>query len=373
MDESKKLSELEKYIVELETVVEVSREISSTLDVSKVMDVVLDACMGAVKAEAGTLWILEDDEYLLPLAIRGPKADRLKGLKLKKGEGIAGNVCETREPVFVEDVIRDARWAKRFDASTGFVTRSMLVVPIYTGEKTVGSLQMINKLDGTLFNELDLRISKALAVQSAKIIVNSRIHTHQRQLLDSLLKTIASLLDARDPFIKGHSERVSRNALLIARELELSTEEQEVIERAALVHDIGKIVIGEEVLLNADPLDAKAWEQINKHPSLGANILFQLEPKTVVRQLWAGTMYHHERYDGNGFPVGLSKEDIPLVARIIAIANDFDIMITKQRYVRAKSVKEALEEIERCSGSSYDPELVSIFVKAIRRQNEGVE
>ena len=371
---TEKLAELENRIVELETVLEVSRVISSTLDVSRIMDVVLDACMGAVKAEAGTLWIMED-EYLLPLAIRGPKADMLKGLKLKKGEGIAGNVCETQEPVFVEDVIRDARWAKRFDDSTGFVTRSMLVVPVYTGEKAVGSLQMINKLDGTLFNELDLRISKALAVQSAKIIVNSRLHTHQRQFLDSLLKTISSLLDARDSFIKGHSERVSRNALLIARELGLSTEEQELIERAALVHDIGKIAIGEDVLLNADPLDFKAWEQINKHPSLGANILFQLEPKTMVRQLWAGTLYHHERYDGNGFPVGLAKDDIPLVARIIAIANDFDIMITRQRcYGRAKSVKEALEEIERCSGSSYDPELVKIFVKAMKfRQNEVVE
>ncbi|MDA8096284.1 MAG: HD domain-containing protein [Clostridia bacterium] len=363
--------ELRQRISELETVLEVGREITSTLDVDRIMDLVLDACMGAVNAEAGTLWILED-AHLLPLAVRGPKADRLKGLKLKQGEGLAGQVCENREPVFVEDVTRDERWAKRFDDATGFITRSMLVVPLFTDDISVGSLQMINKLDGSLFNESDLRISTDLAAVSAKIIVNSRIHTQQCLLLDTTVRMLASVLDARDPYTRGHSERVSKHALLIAGELGLSPEEQGVIERAALLHDIGKIAIPEEVLLDANPLDAKAWEQINKHPSLGANILFQLEPKTLIRQLWAGTLYHHERYDGNGYPVGLAGEDIPLVARIIAVANAFDNLVSQQRFGPSKGIEEALEEIELCAGTYFDPKVVEVFVNSTRARRTGV-
>ncbi|ACA59491.1 HD domain-containing phosphohydrolase [Candidatus Desulforudis audaxviator] len=360
-----RLAALEERIRELETVLEVSGVISATLDADRIMDVVLDACMGAVSAEAGTLWIL-DDEYLLPVATRGPKADRLQELKLKKGEGLAGQVCEGREPVFVEDVTRDERWASHFGETTGFITRSMLVVPLFTEEKSVGSLQLINKLDGALFNDADLRISRALALHSAKVIVNSRRHVQQRRFLNSLLAAVADLLDARDPRAKGHSERVSQYALLIAQELGLDPEEQDLVQWASLLHDVGKITVPEEILAKAHPLDVRAWEQINQHPIQGGNIIIQLRPKSLTRYLWAGVRYHHERYDGNGFPTGLSGEDIPLVARIIAIANAFDNMVSTERYGPAVAAVEALEEIERCAGTCYDPKLVDAFVCAMR-------
>ncbi|MDQ7789326.1 MAG: HD domain-containing protein [Clostridia bacterium] len=366
MSEAEQRAEdLRNRISELETVLEVSREITSTLDADRIMDVVIDACMGAVQAEAGTLWILEEDSYLIPLAARGPKADRLKGLKLKKGEGLAGQVCETREPVLVEDATRDERWASRFDDSTGFITRSMLVVPLLTEEKTIGSLQMINKLDGSLFSESDLRISSALAAVSAKIIQNIRVHTQQRRFLDTLVKMIATFLDSRDAYTRGHSERVSRHAILIAEGLGLGREEVEVIQRAALFHDIGKAELPEAVL-RADPLDVRAWEQMKEHPTLGAQLLLQLEPKSMVRQLWAGALYHHERFDGNGYPVGLNGTDIPLVARIIAVADAFDNLVSQQRYGMSKGIEEALEEIEQCSGTYFDPGIVDVFVGAVR-------
>lgn len=365
MEERECCSELGLRVTELETVLEVGRQITATLDSDRIMDVVIDACKGAVKAEAGTLWILEEDSYLVPLAARGPKADRLIGLRLKRGEGLAGQVCESQEPVFIEDATSDERWASRFDDATGFVTRSMLVVPLVTGERAIGSLQLINKLDGSLFDESDLRISMALASVSAKTIENSRNHTQQRRFLDALLKLMASLLDARDQYTHGHSERVSRHAVLIARGLGLDPDEQDVIERAALLHDIGKASIPDDVL-KSDPLDARAWEQIKKHPNLGADLLLQLEPKSMVRQLWAGALYHHERFDGNGYPVGLNGTDIPLVARIIAVADAFDNLVSQQRYGMSKGIEEALEEIEQCSGTYFDPGIVDVFVGAVR-------
>lgn len=365
-DRALDLAELKRRLRETETVLEASRELTSTLEADKIMDVVLETCMQAVQAEAGTLWILENDAYLLPLAARGPNADRLKDLRLKKGEGLAGQACERGEPVFVEDVTKDERWARRFDKTTGFVTRSLLVVPLIAGAKAIGSLQMINKLGGALFDETDLRICTALATQSARVILNSRVYTQQRRFLDSLLRMVAALLDARDPFSRGHSERVGQHALLIARGLGLEPEEQELVEQAGLLHDIGKASLPEELLLNAHPLDVKAWEQINTHPSLGGNVLFQLEPKTMVRQLWAGARYHHERFDGNGYPVGLAGEDIPLVARIVAVANAFDNLVSSRRYGSAKNVEEALGEIESCAGSCYDPKVVKVFIELMR-------
>ena len=138
--------ELKARVEELERLLAVNISITHTLDAIEVANTVLHTALTTVHAEAGALWLIsEDREYLIPVVAIGSKADNLKGLRLRRGEGLAGKVAESGEPVLVKDVVGDSRWASRFDSSTGFVTRTMVVVPLICNNESVGSLQLINK------------------------------------------------------------------------------------------------------------------------------------------------------------------------------------------------------------------------------------
>lgn len=203
--------ELQQRIEELEKLLRVSMVLNSTLRLEEVLVMVLDQAMDTLQAEAGTLWLFtEDGAELLPLVARGPKGDALKGLRLKRGEGLAGQVADSMEPILVSDVTKDPRWASRFDAATGFITRSILCVPMVNKGKSIGCLQLVNKLGGQLFTERDLHLSMSLAGQSAVVIENSQLYSRLDLLLTSLIRTLSSALDARDPYTRGHSERVSK-------------------------------------------------------------------------------------------------------------------------------------------------------------------
>ncbi|SFR02828.1 HD-GYP domain-containing protein [Desulfoscipio geothermicus] len=361
-------------IDELEALLNITSVLHSTLDLEEAITIVLDQVMNLFGAEAGTLWLLTDErDAVIPLVARGPKADSLRGLKLKRGEGLAGQVIETRQPVLVEDVTKDARWAGRFDSDTGFVTRSMLVVPLIAKEgRVMGSLQLINKKTGELFHQNDLRLCMAVADQAGTIIHNSRLYTYQSKLLPSVIKSINAAVDARTPYTINHSYKVSRYSVLLAEKLGLEGEDLETVERAALFHDIGKINLPDRVLNALGPLDEKGWRLMKRHPAIGAKIIYQMEPKPMLRQVWAGTLYHHERYDGTGYPAGLKGEDIPRVARIIAVADAFDAMTSERPYRVALSFHQAAEELIKHAGTQFDPELAHIFARIVRSEPEKI-
>lgn len=327
---------------------------------------VLDQAMETLQAEAGSLWLFtEDGTELLPLVARGPKADGLKGLRLKRNEGLAGQVASSMEPLLISDVGADPRWAKRFDDATGFVTRSLLCVPMINKGKSIGCLQLINKQGGRLFSDRDLYLFMSLAGQSAVVIENSQLYSRLDLLLVSLIRTLSSALDARDPYTRGHSERVSQYSVAIAKGMGLTQEELDSIEKVALLHDIGKIGVRDHVLLQQGPLNDEQWAMMKSHTTIGARILEIIEPRSLVGEWFKGALFHQERFDGRGYPQGLAGGDIPLVARIIAVADTLDAMTTDRPYRKGMSFAEAAAEIERCSASQFDPEAVRAFQNAM--------
>lgn len=336
-------------IAELEELLQAGKILNTLFDFQKAVEAVVDQAMRIVEAEAGTFWFLDEEQnILLPLVARGPRAEALEGLHLQRGEGIAGQVIERGEPVLIEDVARDSLWARRFDLTTGFVTRSMLVLPFSAKGRVFGSLQLINKQNNNVFSAEDLRKCQALVEQAALIIWNNQLYSTQEKFLFSLIKTIVSFIEARSPQNKGHAERVCRYATLIAGELEVSAEEQKALAITSLLHDLGKLT----------------EDELEKHPTAGAQIIYQLEPRSFARQIWLGVLYHHEKYDGSGFPVGLKGKDIPLIARIIGLANFFDHLTRSMEF---KSLLAAVDELKHYSGNYLDPYLVEIFTDAIKK------
>ncbi|MWV45776.1 HD domain-containing protein [Paenibacillus sp. HJL G12] len=187
-------------------------------------------------------------------------------------------------------------------------------------------------------------------------------------MLDSYFVTLAVALDARDPYTAGHSLRVAEYSELIGRLCGMSPEELVVIRKSALLHDIGKIGVRDTVLLKEGRLTEEEFDQIKLHPGLGENILLQIEPKDAMAVLLPGVRSHHERYDGQGYPDGLAGEDIPVLGRIIAVADAYDAMTSDRPYRKGMASQVALLILDEGRGTQWDPVFAKVFVEHMRKQ-----
>ena len=181
----------------------------------------------------------------------------------------------------------------------------------------------------------------------------------QKHYLETV-RSLVSAVDAKDAYTKGHQERVAMFSMLLGTELELSARDLGVLQQAAMLHDIGKIGIREQVLLKEGPLTTEEFEMIKKHPLIGSKILSPVESLKDVIQL---VIHHHERYDGKGYPRGLAGEEIPLGARIIYVADAVDAMLSNRPYAAAKSTEEVRQELRRNKGTQFDPRVVDAALR----------
>lgn len=367
------MEDLTGGVQRLQSLLAISRELNSYLKLDELLYLVLDRAMQVVHVEAGTLWLVEEDGCLVPVAARGPRAEALFGLCLRPGEGLAGQVVQRDEPQLVADVAREPAWAGRFDHATGYTTRSMLCVPLRGRKRVIGCLQLINKRSGGRLSEDDLELALAFAGHAAVALENSQLYFRLHTLFHSLIRALVSALDARDPYTSGHSERVARYAVLTGRKLGLDAESLENLEWAALLHDVGKIGIRDYILLQEGPLDREKWEIMKSHPEIGARILENVTPRSLVRGIIEGALCHQEKYDGSGYPQGLKGEEIPLFGRVIAVCDTFDAITTDRPYRKGATFAAALGEIRRCSGSQLDPAVVEAFCAALGEEIAAVQ
>jgi len=187
-------------------------------------------------------------------------------------------------------------------------------------------------------------------------------------LPQSILDTVTSLayaVDAKDQYTQGHSQKVSAYAALLAEALGMTESEVEEIRLGAVLHDVGKVGIPEAILNKSGPLNPEEWETMKMHVGYGGKILEPLLPLARVRQM---VLHHHEFFDGSGYPAAVSGENIPLGARIITIADSYDTITSDRSYKKGRPAQEALSELERCANAQFDPQLVEVFVKAMRQQ-----
>lgn len=173
--------------------------------------------------------------------------------------------------------------------------------------------------------------------------------------LHDVVEALALALEAKSSYTCGHSERVANLSLLLAKTMGVSADEQMKIHIGAHLHDIGKIGIPDDILNKQGRLTPEEFAQMRKHPVIGDSIVGHIQ---AFREIADIVRYHHERFDGKGYPDGLAGEEIPLAARIVAVADSFDAMTTVRTYRQAVTLEEALEEIDRCRGTQFDPGVV---------------
>lgn len=181
------------------------------------------------------------------------------------------------------------------------------------------------------------------------------------------IEALSAAVDAKDQNTRGHSEAVSRLALAMGEKLGMNAEDLDSLKAAALLHDIGKIGTPDAILSKPGPLKLDEWQVIENHPRIGSEILQKVQE---LNSIVPAVRHHHERFDGLGYPSGLSGKSIPLIARIIALADSFDAMVSDRTYRSALSMEDALDEIQRCAGTQFDPELVQMFVDLVNASSE---
>ncbi len=243
--------------------------------------------------------------------------------------------------------------------------RSIIAVPLYRKDRIIGMMVAANRLDKADFDSIDVKLFTSVASECAVFIENGRLFTDLKELFMGSLKALTSSIDAKDQYTRGHSERVAFISRWIAEKLAAQgTLHQEQIHRvylAGLLHDVGKIGISEAVLRKTGPLTDMEWKQIQAHPTIGAGILAEIKQ---MRDIIPGVLCHHERHDGKGYPDGLKGDDIPLIGKIVMIADSFDAMTSKRTYRDAMTIAAAMEEMRAQSARQFDPDIVRVFLES---------
>lgn len=357
---------LKRKLEQLNTLTELSSLINSTLDPKEIRERAIEAATRLMYAEAGSLLLVDQEtgELFFEVAL-GEKGKKLKEIRLKRGEGIAGWVAENKEPLIIHDVQSDQRFFKSADEKTTFITKNMICVPVQTKEKVIGVLQAINKKKGS-FDKEDLEIFGALANQVATAIENANLYEELKEAFYDTIMALVDTIEKRDPYTGGHTKRVMEYSIAIGKAMELSKKELENLRLAAILHDVGKIGVRDDVLLKEEKLNPHELEKMSRHTEYGVEILGYIRQ---LKDIIPGVRSHHERFDGKGYPDHLDGAEIPIIGRIIAVADTFDAMTTDRPYRKALSVETASEELRNNIGTQFDGEIVNAFLEALKEIN----
>jgi putative nucleotidyltransferase with HDIG domain len=353
--------QLRARISEITMLLEVSQNLAQAMDQQKLAEFIVDSAMRYLPSDSASLLTFESENELTIRASRGLASEVVRKTRVRLGEGIAGWVAKHGEPLLLFGQVRDKRFQPLAEKEG---VKSAICLPLKYEGRVVGVLNMTNLREQGIFTQDNLRVLMIIGDISAIAMENARLYQEMEQGCFSTIAALAAAIDAKDPCTRGHCQAVSNYALAIADELGFSKQEKVHIESAALLHDIGKIGIPEKILKKPGKLTLKEQNVVKLHPYVGVQIL---EPIDILEPIISIIYYHHERFDGKGYLEGLRGEQIPLGARVLAVADAFDAMTSDRPYRRALTIAEAAEELSRCSGSQFDPSIVKAFLKVIKK------
>jgi diguanylate cyclase (GGDEF)-like protein len=240
---------------------------------------------------------------------------------------------------------------------------NLVAIPIYLQDRFSGVVVCANREGG--FDDYDEDVLLSLGDHAGAVLQNARLRGELRGSYLATVSVLADAMEAKDPFLRSHSEEVSSYVAAVADRLGLDHRRREELIFGSLLHDIGKIGISERILLKPVELTPEERRIIELHSRIGYQLAQQVP---TLRPIAPAILYHHEHFDGSGYPSGLRGEEIPLEARIICVADAFSAMTSDRTYRERISAEEACVELERNAGTQFDPEIVRIFVEEVRRR-----
>ncbi len=354
--------ELSHSIKAIETIHEIDKAILSSLNQQTILEIVAAMVTRLIDCNSCAITILDKEKKALIFkAGFGRRRVLKRDTAIPLEDTIANEVIETGRFQYISE-LSDLEELPAFEKKMlkeGF--HSIIRIPLKARGRIIGILSLESKRSAA-FTSKDISLLETLSNQVGVALENANLLNEFEELFIGTLRAFSKIIDAKSPWTRGHSERVTKYAILIGRELGLSRDQLRRLEVAALLHDIGKIGIPESILDKPGKLTKEEYEIVKRHPEIGAEILSSIRQ---FEEVVPAIRHHHERYDGRGYPDGLKGEEIPVMARIIAVADAFDAMLSKRPYRDALSLNSAVKELQRNKGSQFDPQIVDILLNII--------
>lgn len=285
-------------------------------------------------------------------------------LKIENATGTTARKIPIRGTIF-EQVIRSKNYYMGVPGELnphdgGVLSFPFFSIPFVMNDEVFGILNLANKSDGTSFTDYEISLAVAFARKASLRIENNALYEVFYNNLVNTLKALVTSIEARDSYTRQHSERVTAYSLQLAQLMDVTPEERDIITFGGYLHDIGKIGVRDTVLLKPGRLTGEEMKEIELHPVIGDNIIKPIKFFPKERELIRS---HHENYDGSGYPDGLSGGGIPLIVRIIKVADTYDAMTSSRPYRKALSHEIAVEELKKCSWTQFDGDVVRAFLQ----------
>jgi putative nucleotidyltransferase with HDIG domain len=344
---------------------EIVKSLSSTLDLDALLKRIGDVAERLTNSEASSIMLVDEDkQHLYFKTAGGEKGAVVKKIKIKIGEGIAGNVAITKQAEIVNDVTKDPRFTGKVDQQSGFQTKSILAVPIIittvdSGEEVIGVIEVLNKKDPNGFAEEDKKLLESLAGLAAVSILNAKFSENQRNFFTNMTELIVSAIETVRPKYKERYWKMTQMATNVAKKMGIQpwSEEYKNIYFGTLLHDIG--YLSPKLKYDIDNVDkilqrAKI-EQL--HVIIGAEIVSKI---TLLKNIAPIIKYHHENFDGSGYPEGLKGDAIPLGARIVAV-----VEYVEELKLNGMPTEQIVQLLTQYSGTKFDSKIVEIVKEII--------
>ncbi|MBU0476959.1 HD domain-containing protein [bacterium] len=356
---------LDRKIKQLKILHRVGKALTLQLNITKLLTSIIRLISQKTLTEKISIMLIDKKtKHLRIEAAKGVTKTKIKTIKFKIGEGVAGWVAKEGKPILIKNTLKEPRFENIITRSE---KRQFICVPLKVRGQIIGVINVEEKVGGLAFTRDDLTILTTIGYEAAIAISNALLFDELQQSYFNTITALVKAMEAKDPYTRGHSDRVNKYALAIAREMNLSDENIELIKRFGVLHDIGKIGIPIRILNKPAKLTKEEWKMIKSHPRIGVTIIETIDFMKLAKPI---ILSHHERYDGKGYPMRLRDKKIPLLAKIISIADAYDAMLSDRPYRKAFSKEYALTELARGAGTQFDPRLARAAIRVFKKLKE---
>ena len=347
--------------------VKIGQAVAAEKNINLLIKTIAEETRTALNADRCTVYLYDKDSNELYSKVA--TGLDIKELRIPADKGLAGHVMQTGETINIKDAYGDKRFNAEIDKTTGYRTKNMLCMPIKNfNQEIIGVFQVLNKFD-EYFTPDDEDLLVAIASSAGISLENAQLFERQRKLLeeqkivlDSFIETLATSIDARDKITSGHSTRVKMYASLIAHEFGMEKNDLYILEKAAALHDIGKIGIRDAVLQKEGKLTPEEYKHIQQHVEITHHILEKIHMSKDFQEITEIACSHHEKFDGTGYYRHLKGEEIPFGGRILAVSDVFDAITSKRHYRDKMPIDKVINIIKEGAGSHFDPLVVEKFL-----------
>ncbi len=354
------IAHLRRTQARLSAITESIQHISGERNLKKLFTIILNQIFKLTKAHNGVILTKHDtsDDLQVELTKRGNKSD-----EIIISSTIVKHAFEKNEAILSVDAAGDSRFKDGASIITQNIS-SVMCVPLKYQKETLGVIYVDTHGTKNAFEQEDLELLVTLSASASIAIKNAQYVNELEQAYHDTLVVTANAIEMRDHYTVGHTWRVTNLALEIAKELGWDKEQLELCEKGSVLHDVGKIAVSDDILNKPSPLTEKEYAVMKIHPERGARMMKDVK---YLKNFIPYCLYHHERWDGKGYPNGLKGKEIPIEGRVIAVADSFDAMTSGRPYRPAMNLKDAVAEIKKSRNSQFDPICVDAFIKCYKK------